>query len=1402
LRGLVAGQKVLNRYTLKRVLGRGGMGVVWLVHDEQLERDIAFKFLPDIVYHDKAAVESLKRETRRSLELTHPNIVRIYDFAQDDQCAGISMEYVAGDTLSNLRVCQPTHVFEISDLAVWVKQLCVAIDYAHQVARVAHRDLKPANLMLNNKGVLKIADFGISRSISDNMTRVSSAVHGASGTLVYMSPQQALGEAASAQDDIYSLGATLFELLTSKPPFFTGEIMTQVREKIPPTMAERRRQLGIMGKPIPPEWEETVAACLAKDPAKRPQGTLDVLQRLGLADTAGLEAAGLTTTKAGDTVILTPPPTAKADTAPTEPVSQMQLDGPAHTTTKPAQPPMEFTIDEKGIRPVGAVHGPLVPETTKPQRVARRSVMAMVTVLLLLVVGFAWWVSTMDQRLASGMGGIMVDSLPAGASLKLANGQSLNGPGRIMNLAPGVYEAVIEKPDHEPQTVNLEVGEGRFTTLPPVTLTAYIGRVVLQSDPAGARFSIEGKPVVPNESGELMMELSPGVHEIVAEYAKWPPIRRQVTVVRDGELTELFEFYPGTVEITSDPTGATVLTGNKEIGTTPLTLTNVPPGGVLYVLAKDDFNQETVKGEVRGKQSLKLARTLTKERGTLLLTSPLPGVMLYLDGRPLGELGSSLKMETNVSPGRHEITAILRDWPKQERSVDILRDKVSALAFEFSPAAVSIASDPPGATIILRGTTVGTTPYTLKEVRPGALNLLLQMEGFDPVTLETNVLSGETLALSAVLSRMSRPFKIKTTPPDAQMSVDGVPLTNWPPRFAVGTHVLRIEKDGYEARELEVEIRPTGLNDFGEQVLERTAGELQVMITPANATFEVYVNGVSKQAKSAERLKGIPTGKHRVLVKAEGYDAQYVDVEIQKNQSTIADMVVLNRSKGTMRILTTPEGAAYSLIGPDQVKRSGKTPADELQMPTGTYQVTFTMAGFETTNRTVEVHSQVSVAAEVSLQRSQMPLRIAANETGGTYKLSGPDGFYQEGTLPLQAAALPTGSYKLEVTKEGYDLVKQEFELKKGENQPVKVELVRSRGSLLASIVPVEASSELRGAGFSKPVTSGSLLGDVPTGDYQLVSRYKQWSVTNKVSIQSQQPVKLAVALPFGTVQIDSVPAGAMVMRGNEPLGETPLTLKEQPLGTAKFQLRLPRHRFMDVSVGVQPQKVVAVKRNLEVYAGPQPGMTMWTNSLGMRFVPVGKVWVCVWETRVKDFQAFYDATRHNAGPAWRDPGFKQSATEPVVEVNWNDATAFCQWLTGKEEQDKVLEMAVYRLPTQTEWTQALNEGYETGPYLWGKAWPLPSNEANLADNISYDRHLLTAPAGSYRPAKNGIYDLIGNVWEWCQDGSGQQRSLLGESWVQYPSSDFSSGSQRSLSVESRGQDIGFRVVLVPAPVN
>jgi len=276
-----SGQKVFGRFTLVKVLGRGGMGIVWLAHDEELERDVALKFLPDLMIQDPALADQLKRETKRCLELTHPHIVRIHDFVHDERSGCISMEYVNGETLSNLRAGKEHQVFEPHEIAGWVTQLCEALDYAHNRARVIHRDLKPGNLMVNQRGDLKVADFGIARSLADSASRLTTE-QGRSGTLVYMSPQQLNGERSTHLDDIYSLGATIYELLTSRPPFYSGNVDRQICERVAPSMTERRKEFNIEPASIPQIWEKVVADCLAKDPSRRPQSTVDVAQRLQL----------------------------------------------------------------------------------------------------------------------------------------------------------------------------------------------------------------------------------------------------------------------------------------------------------------------------------------------------------------------------------------------------------------------------------------------------------------------------------------------------------------------------------------------------------------------------------------------------------------------------------------------------------------------------------------------------------------------------------------------------------------------------------------------------------------------------------------------------------------------------------------------------------------------------------------------------------------------------------------------------------------------------------------------------------------------------------------------------------------------------------------------------------------
>jgi serine/threonine protein kinase len=283
------GMTVFNRYKLDRVLGRGGMGVVWLADDQKLERPVALKFLPSLIGLDPAAVKELKTETRRGLELSHPHIVRIYDFVDDDDAAAISMEFVDGKTLSELRLASEGGVFTTEEVSRWLLGVCDALDYAHFQRKVVHRDLKPANIMLTTRdAVAKIADFGIARSLSDTMSRLSVANAGASGTLPYMSPQQAMGERPLPTDDVYSLGATLYELFTGKPPFYRGDLPMQINSKVPPSVAERRLELDVKAREeLPKVWEDAIASCLSKDPTKRPTCAGMLAETLGLKPITG-----------------------------------------------------------------------------------------------------------------------------------------------------------------------------------------------------------------------------------------------------------------------------------------------------------------------------------------------------------------------------------------------------------------------------------------------------------------------------------------------------------------------------------------------------------------------------------------------------------------------------------------------------------------------------------------------------------------------------------------------------------------------------------------------------------------------------------------------------------------------------------------------------------------------------------------------------------------------------------------------------------------------------------------------------------------------------------------------------------------------------------------------------------
>ena len=263
-----------GRYRILKQLGRGGMGVVYLALDEQLNEEVALKSFPPEMAVDESALDDMKREVQKSRKLSHPNIIRMHDFVNPPgEDPFVTMEFVEGQELADMRRDQANGVFAWEDIKQYIIQLCDALTTAHNENTV-HRDLKPTQMMINNEGRLKLCDFGIAASMADSLS-FSSMKHAVSGTLLFMSPQQMNGEVPRATDDIYALGATLYDLMTGKPPFYTGNVNAQVMNRPPISMQERLAEFGIENE-IPDYVDQLVLACLAKDATHRPASAEEI----------------------------------------------------------------------------------------------------------------------------------------------------------------------------------------------------------------------------------------------------------------------------------------------------------------------------------------------------------------------------------------------------------------------------------------------------------------------------------------------------------------------------------------------------------------------------------------------------------------------------------------------------------------------------------------------------------------------------------------------------------------------------------------------------------------------------------------------------------------------------------------------------------------------------------------------------------------------------------------------------------------------------------------------------------------------------------------------------------------------------------------------------------------------
>lgn len=254
---IIEGCTLLNRYNVLRKIAQGGMGELWLANDYVLTRQVVLKVLRADLFQDNELKSRLRAEAINNGKLSHVNIVSVYDYQEVDNLAFIVMEYIEGDILGN--ILSKTPILPLAQTLKIMKQIASALAFAHQQG-IIHRDIKPDNIIIDKNGIVKVMDFGISSSAcGTSLTQTGKVV----GTVQYISPEQAHGEAATAKSDIYSLGILAFEMTQAMRPF-TGKSIVDI------AVAHIKEPLPPFVNIIDPDLINLIKTMLEKDPNKRP----------------------------------------------------------------------------------------------------------------------------------------------------------------------------------------------------------------------------------------------------------------------------------------------------------------------------------------------------------------------------------------------------------------------------------------------------------------------------------------------------------------------------------------------------------------------------------------------------------------------------------------------------------------------------------------------------------------------------------------------------------------------------------------------------------------------------------------------------------------------------------------------------------------------------------------------------------------------------------------------------------------------------------------------------------------------------------------------------------------------------------------------------------------------------
>lgn len=686
----------VGRYQIVGELGRGSMGVVFQGFDPVIGRTIALKTM---LTEGLSAAEfqeykaRFQREAQAAGVLSHPNIVTVYDFGEENGILYLAMECLKGESLE--RVIEAREILPIETIIPMYEQVCSALDHAHQ-HKIVHRDVKPANFMILESGLVKVTDFGIAKMMAASMTQAGQIL----GTPNYMSPEQVKGRPVDGRSDIFSLGVILYELITGEKPF-GGQNITTVIYKIINENPIAPRELD---SAIHPGLSYITSKALAKDPADRYQTCRQLAE-----DLSGYKNLGVSPSP-GATVVLKAP----------------QLSGPAAEavgeTTLQTQASLPQVREVPPARPLSVQVIP--PAKPQPERTST-AIWIFLALLIMGGLGVGYYVyfvgnpgSVPKIRIAKPFrppetppapkpGRLTVTTNVPGAKISIDSGSEpdwisphtfdLKAGPHVVAVAKDGYndkqETITVEDGHTlPLTLELEhkievkveppppkAGVAPASSHPPRPAPApKVGGLVVTSNVEEARISLDGKSEPDWVTPHTLPALPAGSHTLTLSKEGLNTENRFVTV-EAGHTNPLYvemRAPQGLVELVTKPPGAAVTMDGRDMGTSPVRFP-IRAGTHTYTVKMAGMQTSDGTFTVHDGDVYQKKITLSPEivpYGIVEVRTNPPGATVLADGTPCGG-----KTPTNcrLPAGRHKLTTSLAGYASDEREIDLRADETT-----------------------------------------------------------------------------------------------------------------------------------------------------------------------------------------------------------------------------------------------------------------------------------------------------------------------------------------------------------------------------------------------------------------------------------------------------------------------------------------------------------------------------------------------------------------------------------------------------------------------------------------------------------------------------------------------------------------------------------------------------